>query len=187
MLHTVLSDIFSVNPRLYSCHYFCFVVLNTVVPAALQIVNKFVSKLYKRSTTIPAMSAKITQSILALWECIGEAHTQANKNWKILAWYMVNADGKYDQGWKWLKWKLACKHNHIVFTSYFTQIFPVLPLVSGQFRRWSTVCPDCLSTHLPRSAVLPQSHSGLSDIRGLWSDWVHCRLHFLYARRLECR
>lgn len=67
----------SVNPGLY---YLCFVVDNTVVPAALQTENKFVSKLYKRSTTIPEMGAKITQSILALWECIGEVCSQANKS-----------------------------------------------------------------------------------------------------------
>lgn len=58
---------------------------------------------------------------------------------------------------------------------------------SGQLW-WSTaVCADCLSAHLPRCAVLPQSRDGLLYFRGLRSDRVHRRLHFLHAGRLEHR
>lgn len=60
-----------------------------------QIVNKIRSKLYERS--IPTIEAKITQSILVLWECIGG--TQTRKNWDFGSLRSLQM-GKYGLPWK---------------------------------------------------------------------------------------
>ncbi len=95
--------------------------------------------------------------------------------------------GKYGLGWK-------CCSNGVLLVptvwcviELFKMSTPCITCVSGQFRRPSAVRPDCLGTHLPHGAVLPQSHSGLSDLWGLRPDGVHRGLHFLYAGRLERR
>lgn len=45
----------------------------------LQIVNKIGSKLYKRS--LPTINARITQSILVLWEWSGDRHAGTVRFW----------------------------------------------------------------------------------------------------------
>lgn len=56
--------------------------------ADLRIVNKIGSKLYKPS--LPAVNARITQSILVLWEGSGDRHTGTARFWLAV----IGADGK---------------------------------------------------------------------------------------------
>lgn len=66
--------------------------------ADLQIVNKIGSKLYK--TSLPAVNARITQSILVLWVGSGDRHTGTERIWLTV----IRADGKI-----WSAMKLVLK------------------------------------------------------------------------------